>query len=161
MKYPLVRQGMAAAIALATLSLTALSVQAQQRFGFTTPIVSGAGTLNSNEDHYIEIQVNGSEPLDRIKIVCVTFHRLSGVAVTDTETDMPVPHSVDYGFETFTVTFDEPIPPGKTVRLLMEDSSIRGRISGINVPYRVFAVSQNLGEIPIGTAIVQVPDRSR
>ncbi|MDX2211760.1 MAG: hypothetical protein SFY66_00600 [Oculatellaceae cyanobacterium bins.114] len=157
MKRQLLKALSVLAIASTALPFATFAAQAQQQYGITAPIVSGAGTLNRNEDHYIEVQVNGTHPVDRIKVVCVTFHQLSGVTVTNAATRAEIPAEVAYGFENFTVTFEEPIQAGTTIRLVMEDSRVRGQFEGLNVPYRVFAVSSDLGEIPIGTAIVEVP----
>lgn len=117
------------------------------------PTVSDAGTLNSNEDHFVEVDVEGF-PLDRIRVVCVTFHELSDVEVSGVST----PSNIAYGFEEFTITFDEAIPTGETVRITMLDSRVRGRLSGLTVPYRIFGYSDELGEIPLGTAVVVVPE---
>lgn len=121
----------------------------------TAPLVSDAGALREGRDHYLEVSVDGF-PLDRIKIVCVTFHELSEAKVEGTD----IPATIDYGFEQFTITFAEPIPVGETVRINMLDSQVRGRYDGLTVPYRVFGYSSELGEIPLGTALVTVPEQT-
>ncbi|MEB3212162.1 MAG: hypothetical protein VKL39_12445 [Leptolyngbyaceae bacterium] len=149
-----------AAVAIAT---TALSLEipvsnAQIEVGTSTPVVSNAGTLNRNNDHFVEVTVNGDMPLVRLKVVCVTFHELSGVVVLDPETGAEIPHSFNPGFEEFTLTFPEPVEAGKSVRIVMTDSRVRGRRSGLSVPYQVFATYPSIGEdIPIGTAVITIP----
>lgn len=143
-----------------TASLTELSTaQAQLEVGISAPIVSNAGTLNRGNDHFLDIAVNGEMPLDRVRVVCITFHELTGVTVVDAATGADIPFDVAYGFEEFTVTFAESLEAGKTARIIMEDSSVRGRREGLTVPYRVFATYSSLGEdIPIGTALIALPD---
>ena len=159
MKNLVVRSLSALAIATSSFSLMVPVVQAQISVGVSTPIVSDAGTLNRGEDHFVEVSVNGDMPLSRLKIVCVTFHELSGVKVVDAETGNAIPASLDYGFETFTVTFDDPLAAGTDVRLIMEDSRVQGRKDGLTVPYQVFATYPEIGgEIPIGTGLIRIPE---
>ncbi len=147
--------GTLSAIALATVAVPAIVVDAVAQI--RAPYVADAGTLERNQDHFIDIEAS-SGSLDRVKVVCVTFHQLDDVEVLD-EDGNAIPASVDYGFEEFTVTFDEAIPEGETVRLVMLNSRVRGRLDGLTVPYRVFGTTPMLeGLIPFGTAIVTVPE---
>lgn len=159
MKKFVVRSLSALAIATSSASLMAPMVHAQISVGVSTPIVSNAGTLDRGEDHFVEVAVNGDMPLSRLKVVCVTFHELSGVKVVDANTGTTIPASLDYGFETFTITFDQPITVGTDVRIIMEDSRVQGRKDGLTVPYQVFATYPEIGgEIPIGTALIRIPE---
>ena len=149
---------------------TAIVVQAQQKaditiaqraipdtpefVGSSTPSIGNAGTLNAASDHYFDVSVNG-EPLNRIVVECVTFHELNDVKVVDPASGQTIPHTVNYGFETFAVTFNEPLAVGQEARIVMEGSSVRGITTGIIVPYRVFGESDALGNIPLGTALVR------
>lgn len=147
-----------AAIALATAPMVAIAPIAEATF--STAVVSDSGVLRAGRDHFFEVTVEG-EPLPRIRVQCVTFHELSGLEIfVDGEAIEP---DVFFGFEEFTLTFDEPIAVGSTIRIVMEDSRVRGTINaGIDVPYRVFGTyaSLNDGEVPIGTAIVRTPIRN-
>ena len=125
--------------------------------GNRAPSVVKAGLANTAADHFIEVEVDG-EALERLSIVCVTFHELSGVKVIDSKTNAGIPHTIDFGFEEFVITFNEPVAVGTKVRTIIEGSTVRGLNSGLIVPYRVFASSRTLGEIPVGTAIVRTPD---
>ena len=159
MKNLMVKGLSALAIATSSFALMAPVVHAQISVGVSTPIVSDAGTLRRGEDHFVEVSVNGEMPLSRLKIVCVTFHELSGVSILDADTGEEIPASIDYGFETFTVTFDEPLATGTDVRIVMADSRIQGRKDGLTVPYQVFATYPEIGgEIPIGTALIRIPE---
>ncbi|MEM7772943.1 MAG: hypothetical protein AAGA75_02080 [Cyanobacteria bacterium P01_E01_bin.6] len=153
-------QGLTAvAIATAAFSLETPVSQAQIQVGASTPIVSNAGTLNRNNDHFLEVTVNGDMPLERLKVVCVTFHELSGVEVVDAETGEDIPFAFNAGFEEFTITFSDSLEAGKTVRIIMKDSRVRGRLGGLTVPYQVFATYPSIGEnIPIGTAVISIPE---
>ncbi|MEL6931282.1 MAG: hypothetical protein AAFO95_22070, partial [Cyanobacteria bacterium J06600_6] len=66
-----------------------------------------------------------------------------------------IPSKLDYGFENFTVTFDEAVPVGEEIRIVIKDSTVQGVTTGIIVPYRVFGDSDILGTIPLGTALVR------
>lgn len=124
--------------------------------GNTAPAVINAGVANAAADHFFEVEVKGEE-LDRLKVKCVTFHELEGIQVLNAETGEPIPHKVDYGFEEFTITFDDSVPVGNTVRTVIEGSTISGVNTGVFIPYRVFAVSRAFGEMPVGTAVVRTP----
>lgn len=124
--------------------------------GNKPPSIAQAGILNSAQDHFFDVNIN-AEPLNRLMVRCVTFHELDEVKVIDPATNEEIPHETNYGFEEFVVTFDEPIPVGQQVRIVMEGSTVRGVTTGIIVPYRVFGVSNALGTIPLGTALVRGP----
>ena len=93
--------------------------------------------------------------MNRLEVQCVTFHELEEVKVLNPATGKEISHTLNYGFEEFAVTFDEPVPIGEEVRIVMEGSSVRGLTTGIIVPYRVFGTSEALGTIPLGTALVR------
>lgn len=150
---------------------TAIVVQAQQKaentiiaqraipdtaefVGDRPPSIANAGTLNAAQDHYFDVVVSG-EALNRIQVNCVTFHELDDVKVLDPASGQSIPHTTNYGFETFAVTFNDPVSVGQEVRIVIEGSSVRGETTGIIVPYRVFGESDALGTIPLGTALVR------
>ncbi|MEM8781181.1 MAG: hypothetical protein AAGF26_20485 [Cyanobacteria bacterium P01_G01_bin.49] len=119
--------------------------------------VATAGTLDAGRDHFINVNVE-SEPFERLRIVCVTFHKFSAIKVVDAATNQPIPHTIDLGFEEINITFDQSLQVGKTVKIIIENSTVRGIGEGITVPYRIFAFSNTFGEIPLGTALVKTPD---
>lgn len=122
---------------------------------FTAATVSEAGVLRGGQDQYFEVTVEG-EPLQRVRVQCVTFHRFSGLDVF--VGDEQVTPDVHYGFEEFTLTFAADIPDGETIRIVMKDSRVRGTINeGIDVPYRVYGTYASLsdGEVPLGTAVIR------
>ena len=122
--------------------------------GDRPPSIAKAGILNSARDHYFDVLVNG-EALNRLQVNCVTFHELTDVKVVDPANGATIPHQVNYGFEEFTVTFEEPLAVGKEVRIVIVGSTVSGVTTGIIVPYRVFGESDTLGTIPLGTALVR------
>ncbi len=143
--------GMLSALALSSMAIAGPASEALAIA--TAPLVTDAGVFNQGQDHYVEVSVDGF-PLDRIKIVCISFHELSEAKIEGTD----IPSTIAYGFEEFTITFDESIAVGETIRINMIDSRVRGRYDGLSVPYRVFGYSEALGEIPLGTAVVTVPE---
>ena len=69
---------------------------------------------------------------------------------------------IHYGFEEFTLTFAEEVTDGDVIRIVMENSRVRGTINaGIDVPYRVYGTyaSLNNSEVPLGTAVVRTRSR--
>ena len=122
--------------------------------GNKAPTISNAGLLNAAEDHYFDVLVSG-DPLNRLEVQCVTFHELDDVKVIDPDSGEEIPHATDFGFEEFIVTFDDPLPVGQKVRIVMEGSTVRGVTTGVIVPYRIFGESNALGTIPLGTALVR------
>lgn len=124
--------------------------------GNRAPSIADSGLLNANEDHYFDVLVSG-EALSRLEVQCVTFHELDEAKILDPETGQEIPHTLSYGFEEFAVTFDESVPVGQTVRIVMEGTTVRGVTTDIIVPYRVFGTSEVLGTIPLGTALVRGP----
>lgn len=146
-----------AAVALVASTVTAIAPAVEA--AFTTAVVSDAGFLRSGRDHFFDVTVEG-DALPRIRVECVTFHELDGLIISvGGETVEPKIH---YGFEEFTLTFDEAIPEGETIRIVMTNSRVRGAVNaGIDVPYRVFGTYPGLNnaEVPLGTAIVRTPMR--
>ncbi|PZD70747.1 hypothetical protein C1752_09725 [Acaryochloris thomasi RCC1774] len=139
------------AVAMVT-GLNAITFEAQAA---ATSVVSEAGVLRNGEDHFFEVAVQ-EEPLKRLRVQCVTFHELDSLAVF--VDGVQVEPKEDFGFEEFALTFAEPIPAGQTVRVVMLNSRVQGRIvQGVSVPYRVFANYPSLSndEFPLGTAIVR------
>ncbi|MEO1340133.1 MAG: hypothetical protein AAFV28_03085 [Cyanobacteria bacterium J06635_13] len=122
--------------------------------GDRSPSIAQAGLLNADKDHYFDVVVNG-EALNRVEVECVNFHELDDVQVLNADSGETIPHRTDFGFEEFAVTFDEAVPVGQTIRIVMTGSSVRGVTTGIIVPYRVFGNSDALGNIPLGTALVR------
>lgn len=171
MKTSLFRQFPILFAAIVLTSSTAIVVQAQQEsantlvaqraipdtdefMGEKPPSIANAGTLNAVSDHFFDVLVNG-EPINRLQVNCVNFHELDSVKVIDPASGETIPHSVNYDFERFSVTFNEPVPVGQEIRIVMVGSSVRGVTTGIIVPYRVFGESDALGTIPLGTALVR------
>lgn len=147
--------GALSAIALATAAVPAIVADAVAQI--SAPYVADSGTLDRGQDHFVDVKAAGG-PLERIKVVCVTFHELDDIEIVD-EAGNEIPHSVNYGFEEFTITFNEAIPDGETARIVMLNSRIRGRLGGLTVPYRIFGTTPMIeGLIPFGTAVVTVPE---
>lgn len=81
--------------------LPVLTSEAIAQFQPNTLLIVSAGTTTTLEDHFLDVEVNGSTLLDRLNVVWVTFHELSSVKVTDTATGAEIPARIDYGFEAF------------------------------------------------------------
>ena len=157
MKFSIVKGCLALVIATTSIPVGEVLTLAQTSSGSVATVAS-AGTLDIGRDHFINVQAQ-RVPLERLRIVCVTFHKFSGIKVIDQATGQTIAHTVNIGFEEITITFNKPIPVGETVRVVMENSTVRGIGEGITVPYRIFAYSNTFGEIPIGTALVRTPSK--
>ncbi|MGF1523694.1 MAG: hypothetical protein ACFBSF_15365 [Leptolyngbyaceae cyanobacterium] len=142
-----------AAIALTTTTMIAIAPIAEAVF--TTAVVSDAGLLQGGRDHYFEITVEG-DPLQRVRVECITFHELDGLEIfVNGEAVSP---DIHYGFEEFTLTFADEVTDSDVIRIVMENSRVRGTINAnIDVPYRVYGTyaSLNNTEVPLGTAVVR------
>ena len=77
--------------------------------GNKAPTIANAGLLNAAQDHYFDVLVSG-DSLNRLEVQCVTFHELDDVKVIDPASGEEIPHTTDFGFEEFIVTFDEAVP---------------------------------------------------
>ncbi|MGD1856509.1 MAG: hypothetical protein ACFB2W_19900 [Leptolyngbyaceae cyanobacterium] len=148
----LLLNGLAALAMTSTVAIAAPAAQAT----FTAATVSEAGILRGGQDHYFEVSVEG-DALQRVRVQCITFHELDGLEIF--VGDKAVEPSVNYGFEEFTLTFEEPVPTDETIRIVMKNSRVRGTINaGIDVPYRVYGTYPDLGaEVPLGTAVIRTP----
>ena len=142
-------------VAVAMVSgMNAIPLEAQAS---AATVVSEAGVLRNGQDHFFEVSVQ-ADPLQRLSVQCVTFHELDSVAVF--VDGVQVEAKEDFGFEEFTLTFAEPIPTGKTIRVVMLNSRVQGKVlTGLAVPYRIFANYPSLSndEFPLGTAVVRSP----
>ena len=134
-------------------------IQRRKFQGNVPPVVFKAGILNAAKDHYFDVEVRG-EPLDRLKVFCVTFHELKSVQVVDAESGQAIPHTLHYGFEEFTVTFNRSVPLGQKIRVIVKGATVRGVTTGNIVPYRIFSESNTFGTIPLGTAMVRTPEEN-
>ncbi|MEO0377189.1 MAG: hypothetical protein AAF329_21775 [Cyanobacteria bacterium P01_A01_bin.17] len=134
--------------------ISAIPVEAQAS---SATVVSEAGVLRNGQDHFFEVSVQ-ADPLQRLSVQCVTFHELDSLSVF--VDGVQVEPKEDFGFEEFTLTFAEPVPSGKTIRVVMLNSRVQGQVlKGLAVPYRIFANYPNLSndEFPLGTAVVRSP----
>lgn len=66
--------------------------------------------------------------------------------------------SLSKRLSSLTVTFDQSVPLGQNIRVIIEGATVRGVNRGAIVPYRIFAESSTFGAIPLGTALVRTPD---
>ena len=137
----------------------AREIQRRKFQGNTPPVIFNAGILNAAKDHYFDLEVRG-EPLDRLKVFCITFHELNDVQVVDPESGQVIPHTVNHGVEEFTVTFNKSVPLGQNIRVIIRGATVRGVTTGQIIPYRVFSESSTFGTIPLGTAMVRTPDEN-
>ena len=138
------------------LGMNTMTLEAQAS---SANVVSETGVLRNGQDHFFEVAVQ-AEPLKRLRVKCVTFHELDSLAVfIDGQKVTPQEH---FGFEEFTLTFDEPVPVGETIRVVMLNSRIPGRfLKSVAVPYRIFANYPRFSndEFPLGTAVVRSPQK--
>lgn len=140
-----------------SLPIFAKSVQAQMVFNFSAPFITDSGVLGSN--HFIKVAVLGMSLQDLTIGLPSQMEDFEGVRVTDSSGKV-VPASISKNKENVTINFAQPVPPDTSLKVELTGVEMITR-KGEILLYEVTAQRVGIrGSIPIGTAIVNVPDRS-
>jgi hypothetical protein len=128
----------------------------QMVFNFSTPFISSSGLLNDH--HFIRIMVIGMTLEDLIISIPSQMAKYDQVRITD-QSGKAVPAKITANKKQITIAFEQPVSPGRTLEV---------DISGVDTTeerdatllYGVTAKRADIeGEIPVGTARIQVPSR--
>lgn len=151
-------------LAAATVAPTAQATQPlvdsaafnKMEFSFTAPFISSSGLLNNH--HIIRVMVVGMALEDLRLSIPPQMTKFNQVRVTD-GSGKAIPAKIVASKERVAIAFDQPVQPGTT--LTVEIDGIRTeQEEGAILLYGVTAKRVGLaGEIPIGTARIQVPNR--
>lgn len=126
-------------------------------FNFTGPMITNSGVLNST--HFIRVAVIGMSLQDLMVSIPSQMERYDSVRVID-QFGKEVPSKINVSKERLAIAFDRPIAPGSYLQV--EFRGVRMTSSGGDtLLYGITAQRTGLkGEIPVGTARIQVPHRS-
>jgi hypothetical protein len=122
----------------------------------TVPVITASGALGSN--HFIRVGVYGMTLKDLMIALPAQMDRFEQVKVMDQSgKDLPAKILIDK--TRVTIAFDQPVAPGNSVQVLF--TGIQMQTSGGDILlYGLTGERVGLrGEIPLGTARVQVPSR--
>ncbi|MBD2080179.1 hypothetical protein [Leptolyngbya sp. FACHB-17] len=125
-------------------------------FNFTAPFISNSGLLN--DSHIIQVMVVGMSVEDLMVSIPPQMEKFSQIQVTD-ETGKEVAAKITSNKEQVAIVFDKPVESGRLLQINIIGTQTdleEGRI----LLYRVTAKRTGLqGDIPVGTARIQVPGR--
>lgn len=130
--------------------------QAQMVFKFNAPIITDSGVLGSS--HFIRIAVLGMSLEDLMISLPSQMQAFQGVKITD-QTGKEIPANIAMNERNITITFAQPVTPNTNLKV--ELTGVR-MVPGTETTLLYGVTAQRVGirgEIPVGTAIVNVPDR--
>lgn len=132
------------------------AIQGSNTFEFNAPIVASSGVLGTN--HFIRIAVIGMSLEDVMIALPSQMERYSSIELKD-QTGKVIPAKITKTPNRVTLTFDKPLAPGNTLQVLFTGVEMR-QTGGDTLLYGVTAERVGTtGEIPVGTARIQVPTR--
>lgn len=125
-------------------------------FNFTAPMITNSGVLNST--HFIRVAVIGMSLQDLIISIPSQMEKFESVRVLD-QAGKEVPSKINTSKERLAIAFDQPVPPGSYLQVEFNGVQMRSTNDGILL-YGITGRQVGLrGEIPIGTARIQLPLR--
>jgi hypothetical protein len=144
------------AMAVPTTRNQSVQAEASMVFNFTGPMVTNSGVLNST--YFLRIAVIGMSLQDVVVSIPSQMERFSSVRVVD-QSGKEVPAKATLSKERLILVFDEPVAPGGYLQV--EFNGVQMNASGGDILlYGITARRTGLsGEIPVGTARIQVPIR--
>jgi hypothetical protein len=121
------------------------------------PHITNSGVKNNT--HFIKIAVLGMSLEDIIIYLPSQMERFNGVKIKD-KSGRDIAAKIELTKERLSITFDQPVTSGNSLEVQFTD--VQSRISNSRILlYGVTARRTGLqGEIPIGTARVDIPDKS-
>lgn len=127
-------------------------------FNFSAPILTNSGVRGSAQ--FLTVAVIGMSLNDLMIGIPPQMAKFDKVIVTD-QTGRQIPAKVQLSKSRAAITFDQPVAPGNYVTVEFADVQLAPISDGSILLYQVTGMRQGLqGEIPIGTARVQLPNRS-
>jgi hypothetical protein len=125
-------------------------------FNFTAPMITNSGVLNST--NFIRIAVIGMSLQDLMISIPSQMERFESVQVLD-QSGKKVPAKITVSKERLAIVFDQPVTAGKYLQVEFAGVQMRTLNDGVLL-YGVTGRRVGLsGEIPIGTARIQLPPR--
>lgn len=126
-------------------------------FNFTAPFITNSGVRGSA--HFIRLAVVGMAVEDLMISLPSQMERYDKIVVLD-QNSREIPAKVTVTNNQAAIVFNQAVVPGSYVEVKFTGVEMRGS-GGDTLFYGVTAQRRGLrGEIPVGTARVQVPSRS-
>ncbi|UBF30322.1 DUF2808 domain-containing protein (plasmid) [Kovacikia minuta CCNUW1] len=142
--------------------VTKIQAQAAQTetgmvFNFTAPMITNSGVRGST--HFIRVAVIGMALQDLMVSIPEQMEQFDQIRVVD-QSGRVIPAKTELSKQRLAVTFDQPVAAGSYVEVQFTGVQMRTLNEGV-LFYGVTGQRVGLrGEIPIGTARVQLPVRS-
>lgn len=139
---------------LLTANVLAQTAAAPMVFNFTAPIITNSGVRGST--HFIRIAVIGMSLKDLMIEVPSQMSGYDGIKITD-QFGKVISAKTEFGKERVSITFAQPVSPGGYLEVAFTGARM-ATPGGQTLLYGVTAERSGIkGEIPIGTARVEVP----
>jgi hypothetical protein len=130
--------------------------ESSMTFNFTAPFIVNSGLRGSS--HFIRLAVVGMSLKDLMVSIPSQMERYEGIKIVN-QTGQAVPAKITADKKRVTILFDQPVPQGSYLELMFTGVQMNNS-GGDTLFYGITAERTGLrGEIPIGTARVQIPDR--
>ncbi|PSB15692.1 hypothetical protein C7B65_23820 [Phormidesmis priestleyi ULC007] len=129
----------------------------QMQFNFTAPFISSSGLLGDH--HVIRVMVVGMSLEDLMIRIPSGMSKYGQVKVTD-ESGKEVPAKITATKDQVAIAFSQPVEPGHILEVDIPGIQTYAEAGNILL-YGITAKRVGIsGQIPVGTARIQVPDRS-
>lgn len=126
-------------------------------FNFTAPFITSSGVRGTA--HYIRLAVVGMSLKDLMVSLPSQMENYDGIRVVN-QAGQDIPAQIAPDKKRVAITFNQPVPQGTYLEILFTNVEMRGS-GGDTLFYGVTAERTGItGEIPVGTARVQLPSRS-
>lgn len=131
--------------------------QSQIAYKISVPHITGSGVRNST--HFIRVAIAGMSVQDLMITLPYQMERFEKVQIKD-QSGREIPAKIQLSKERLAVTFDQPVAPGGSVEV--QFTGIKTNIPGSKILlYGITAQRVGLqGDIPVGTARIDVPGNS-
>lgn len=124
---------------------------------YQVPHITNSGVRNNT--HFIRVAVVGMSLEDLMISIPSQMERFNGVRIRD-KFGKDIAAQIDVGKEIVSINFNEPVNPGESVEVLFTGVKTRVPLEKILL-YGVMAKRVGLdGEIPVGTARIDLPDKN-
>lgn len=126
-------------------------------FNFTAPFITNSGVRGSA--HFVRLAVVGMSLNDLMVAIPSQMEQYDSIRVINQE-GRDIPAKISKEKNRVAIVFSQPVSPGTYLEVLFTGVQMRGS-GGDTLFYGITAERTGLmGEIPVGTARVQVPNRS-
>lgn len=134
-----------------------VSGETPMMFNFSAPFITSSGVRGSS--HFIRLAIVGMSVKDLMIFPPKQMKRYNSVRVIN-QNGQEVPSKITAEKDRVAIVFDQVVPEGSYLEVVFTGVEMPSPL-GETLLYRVTAERTGLiGEIPVGTARVQIPDRS-